>query len=76
MLTKHYKLAFGSFLDKPGMPFILTDKKHFANPCRNGDDDEDDDCGKTYLFRHSLNFTSDTRAFFEKVYKVSGRGLS
>ncbi|CAG9773873.1 unnamed protein product [Ceutorhynchus assimilis] len=62
-LTKHYKLAYGSFLDKPGMPFIWTDKDKYENPCQTGAEK----CEKTYLFKHSLNFTDNMSLFFEQV---------
>ncbi|XP_050298724.1 integrin beta-nu-like [Anthonomus grandis grandis] len=62
-LTKHYKLAYGSFLDKPGMPFMFTDERSRNNPCRG----ENAKCDSTYLFKHSLNFTDDMSKFFEQV---------
>ncbi|XP_076272322.1 integrin beta-nu-like isoform X1 [Rhynchophorus ferrugineus] len=62
-LTKNYKLAYGSFLDKPGMPFTLTDPDNFKNPCNT----EKLTCDSTYLFKHTLNFTRDANEFFKAV---------
>uniref|UniRef100_A0AAR5QAY3 Integrin beta n=1 Tax=Dendroctonus ponderosae TaxID=77166 RepID=A0AAR5QAY3_DENPD len=63
-LTKHYKLAFGSFLDKPGMPYILVDPAQYQNPCRSSREER---CDQTYLFKHSLNFTEEISQFFQQV---------
>ncbi|KAF7282673.1 hypothetical protein GWI33_002143 [Rhynchophorus ferrugineus] len=62
-LTKNYKLAYGSFLDKPGMPFTLTSPDNFENPCNT----DKLKCNPTYLFKHTLNFTSNTDEFFKAV---------
>ncbi|KAL1498165.1 hypothetical protein ABEB36_009007 [Hypothenemus hampei] len=63
-LTRHYKLAFGSFLDKPGMPFIWTDSEKLENPCKTEDNAV---CEQTYLFKHSLSFTNNTDEFFSHL---------
>ncbi|KAJ8929814.1 hypothetical protein NQ314_017411 [Rhamnusium bicolor] len=63
-LTKNYRLAYGSFLDKIGMPFYFTAPESFDNPCLNL---LLDDCEKGYLFRHRLGFTKDTGKFAEEV---------
>ncbi|XP_030751818.1 integrin beta-nu-like isoform X2 [Sitophilus oryzae] len=62
-LTKNYKLAFGSFLDKPGMPFALTDMENLINPCKW----EMEICNPNYLFKHILNFTHSSDKFSEAV---------
>lgn len=62
-LTLHYRLAYGSFLDKPGMPFIYTDQKNRDNPCLT----DTEKCEEAYLFKHRLNFTSNIESFFEEV---------
>ncbi|XP_057655947.1 integrin beta-3-like isoform X3 [Diorhabda carinulata] len=62
-LTENYKLAYGTFVDKPGMPFYFTDKKSLENPCYNSGVS----CEKGYLFKHWLDFTQDSEAFLKKV---------
>ncbi|XP_056639395.1 integrin beta-nu-like isoform X1 [Diorhabda sublineata] len=62
-LTENYKLAYGTFVDKPGMPFYFTDKKSLENPCHNSGVS----CEKGYLFKHWLDFTQDSEAFLKKV---------
>ncbi|XP_060523275.1 integrin beta-nu-like [Cylas formicarius] len=62
-LTLNYKLAYGSFLDKPALPFFYTDEKNMNNPCMS----ESQKCERGYLFRHRLNFTKNTGRFFDKV---------
>ncbi|XP_030751833.1 integrin beta-nu-like isoform X2 [Sitophilus oryzae] len=64
-LTTNYKLAFGSFLDKPGMPFTQTDEQHLKNPCRW----DGAECNPSYLFKHILNFTHSSDRFFKAVNK-------
>ncbi|KAJ8946346.1 hypothetical protein NQ318_004236 [Aromia moschata] len=63
-LTKNYKLAYGSFLDKIAMPFYFMAPESFYNPCLNL---LIDDCEPGYLFKHRLNFTKDAESFAEKV---------
>uniref|UniRef100_A0A6P7G622 Integrin beta n=1 Tax=Diabrotica virgifera virgifera TaxID=50390 RepID=A0A6P7G622_DIAVI len=62
-LTKHYKLAFGSFGDKPAMPFYYTDEESTRNPCSK----VMDTCAPGYSFRHHLNFTAKTEDFLDVV---------
>ncbi|CAG9858308.1 unnamed protein product [Phyllotreta striolata] len=62
-LTKNYKLAYGSFVDKPGMPFYLTAPFFYDNPCSI----ELGNCEKGYLFKHRLDFTNNFTKFLEKV---------
>lgn len=62
-LTSNYRVAFGSFADKPIMPYIWPG--HEENPCA----PEQFTCEPTYVFRHRLNFTSNTNEFIEGVQK-------
>nr|XP_023029296.1 integrin beta-nu-like isoform X1 [Leptinotarsa decemlineata] len=62
-LTKNYKLAYGSFMDKTDMPFYFTDPESLNNPCYS----LLKKCEKGYLFRHRLNFTDNTNKFSEVV---------
>ncbi|XP_066140653.1 integrin beta-nu-like [Euwallacea fornicatus] len=66
-LTKHYKLAFGSFLDKPGMPLIMTAPSKINNPCEQTEEGSPVCQTKAWLFKHSLNFTDKMSDFFEVV---------
>ncbi|XP_066260360.1 integrin beta-nu-like [Euwallacea similis] len=68
-LTKHYKLAFGSFLDKPGMPVIMTAPSKIDNPCEQTEDNIPACQTKAWLFKHSLNFTDNMSDFFDVVGK-------
>ncbi|XP_018575125.1 integrin beta-nu [Anoplophora glabripennis] len=63
-LTKNYKLAFGSFLDKVGMPFYLTAPDNFDNPCFTF---SEEGCETGYLFKHKLSFTGNIDQFIEMV---------
>lgn len=62
-LTENYRLAYGSFMDKTGMPFYIS------GICEN----IAGDCEQGYLFKHRLNFTRDTQLFTEKVHKLLHR---
>ncbi|KAG5879217.1 hypothetical protein JTB14_026715 [Gonioctena quinquepunctata] len=62
-LTKNYKLAYGSFMDKTDMPFYFTDPENSNNPCLN----LLKTCEKGYLFRHRLDFSSDVDTFSKKI---------
>lgn len=55
-LTENYRLAYGSFMDKTGIPFYIN------NICQ-----DFMDCEAGYLFRHRLNFTRNTKLFTDKV---------
>lgn len=62
-LTQNYKIAFGSYIDKPTMPFYFTDAEQAANPCKLNKET----CKPGYLFKHSLNFTNKVDDFIEEV---------
>ncbi|KXJ82792.1 hypothetical protein RP20_CCG011337 [Aedes albopictus] len=62
-LTENYRLGFGSFIDKPVMPFIQTEKDRVLNPCST----ERDVCEPTYGFRHRLEITKNINQFIEKL---------
>ncbi|CAH2003378.1 unnamed protein product [Acanthoscelides obtectus] len=62
-LTKNYRLAYGSFLDKTAMPFYFTDAQRYENPCLNSEYN----CETGYLFKHKLDFTPDMEKFIQKV---------
>uniref|UniRef100_A0A1B0DC03 Integrin beta n=1 Tax=Phlebotomus papatasi TaxID=29031 RepID=A0A1B0DC03_PHLPP len=62
-LTENYRLGFGSFADKPKMPFIFPNEKYVDNPCA----PEKEVCEPAYGFRHRLSFTENIERFVEKV---------
>lgn len=61
--STNYKLGYGSFADKPAMPFIMTDAKNLHNPCSL----ERGECESTYSYRHRLSLTNDVQKFISRV---------
>ncbi|XP_063916638.1 integrin beta-nu-like isoform X2 [Zophobas morio] len=64
-LTKNYHIAFGSYIDKPEVPYYLTDPTNRDNPCNI----DGGTCEKGYVFKHRINFTNYVKMFIEKVTK-------
>ncbi|XP_058450991.1 integrin beta-nu isoform X1 [Malaya genurostris] len=62
-LTENYGLGFGSFIDKPIMPFVQTEEHRLKNPCSI----EKQVCEPTYGFRHRLQITNNIDGFIEKL---------
>lgn len=60
-LTENFRLGFGSFADKPIMPFINPGSEE--NPCNL----VHDVCLPTYGFKHKLGLTENIQQFVEKV---------
>lgn len=60
-LTENFRLGFGSFADKPIMPFINPGSEQ--NPC----DLVHEECLPTYGFKHKLGLTDDIQQFVLKV---------
>lgn len=60
-LTENFRLGFGSFADKPTMPFINPGSEE--NPCKL----VHDKCLPTYGFKHKLGLTDDIQRFVAKV---------
>lgn len=60
-LTENFRLGFGSFADKPIMPFINPGSEE--NPCKL----VHDKCLPTYGFKHKLGLTDDIQQFVSKV---------
>ncbi|XP_035783330.1 integrin beta-nu-like isoform X1 [Anopheles albimanus] len=69
-LTANYRLGFGSFADKPAMPFIQSEPHRLANPCYS----ENEQCEPTYGFRHRLRISSDINSFIEQVKQSNVTG--
>ncbi|KAK2584328.1 hypothetical protein KPH14_006719 [Odynerus spinipes] len=59
--TTNFRLGFGSYADKPLMPFIFPG--HEENPCKS----EHATCAPLYAFRHHLALTGDVNQFVRKV---------
>lgn len=57
-----FRLGFGSFAEKPIMPFISMDKGRRANPCSV----EEVACEPTYAYKHHLSLTNKVTS--SKVY--------
>ncbi|XP_038222771.1 integrin beta-nu [Zerene cesonia] len=66
-LTDNFRLGFGSFAEKPVMPFISVDPGRRANPCTV----EEEDCEATYSYKHHLSLTNTVNAFIESVNSSS-----
>ncbi|XP_049875647.1 integrin beta-nu [Pectinophora gossypiella] len=66
-LTDNFKLGFGSFAEKPLMPFISMDPRRKANPCAV----EEEACEATYSYRHHLSLTNQVTDFIQNVNRSS-----
>uniref|UniRef100_A0A672SKA3 Integrin beta n=1 Tax=Sinocyclocheilus grahami TaxID=75366 RepID=A0A672SKA3_SINGR len=64
-LTSKFRLGFGSFVEKPVLPFIKITREELANPCRS----VDYECLPTFGYRHLLSLTSSTDKFNEIISK-------
>ncbi|KAG6445119.1 hypothetical protein O3G_MSEX003745 [Manduca sexta] len=62
-LTDNFRLGFGSFAEKPIMPFISVDERRRANPCSV----EEEACEATYSFKHHLSLTNQVNEFINEV---------
>jgi integrin beta 1 len=60
-LTENFRLGFGSFADKPVMPFISPGSED--NPCKL----EHETCRPTYGFKHKLKLTDNVQKFIQRV---------
>ncbi|XP_023937152.2 integrin beta-nu isoform X1 [Bicyclus anynana] len=66
-LTDNFRLGFGSFAEKPIMPFISVDPRRLENPCAV----EEEACEATYSYKHHLSLTNQVNEFIEKVNRSS-----
>ncbi|XP_066503250.1 integrin beta-6 [Hoplias malabaricus] len=64
-LTSKFRLGFGSFVEKPVLPYIKITPEELDNPCRS----VDYVCLPTFGFRHILTLTSSTEKFNEIISK-------
>ncbi|XP_063975895.1 integrin beta-nu-like [Diachasmimorpha longicaudata] len=59
--TENVRLGFGSYADKPLMPYVFPG--HEDNPCRS----EGSVCAPLYSFKHHLTLSDDIRRFIQQV---------
>ncbi|KAK9410663.1 integrin beta-6 [Crotalus adamanteus] len=64
-LASSFQMGFGSFVEKPVLPFINTLTEELQNPCRN----YALDCLPTFGYKHVLSLTNDSERFNEIVKK-------
>ncbi|XP_076243950.1 integrin beta-nu [Calliopsis andreniformis] len=68
MFTSNYRLGFGTYADKPVMPFLFPG--HEDNPCKS----QHAVCSPVYCFRHHLKLTNDIQHFITEVNRSSVTG--
>uniref|UniRef100_A0A7N6BN44 Integrin beta n=1 Tax=Anabas testudineus TaxID=64144 RepID=A0A7N6BN44_ANATE len=62
-LTSKLRIGFGSFVEKPVLPYIWVTEKELANPCRT----LGQACLPTFGYKHVLSLTSSTDKFNEII---------
>ncbi|XP_045475897.1 integrin beta-nu-like [Harmonia axyridis] len=67
-ISEHFKIAFGSYVDKLRMPFSFTNPDNIENPCNHTPEGH---CAKSYLLKHIQNFTNNVELFAREVRKKS-----
>ncbi|XP_037549036.1 integrin beta-6 [Nematolebias whitei] len=65
-LTSKFRMGFGSFVEKPVLPFIHIKEEDLINPCS---DIPGMTCLPTFGYKHGLSLTSSTDKFKEIVSK-------
>ncbi|XP_055329594.1 integrin beta pat-3-like [Paramacrobiotus metropolitanus] len=65
-VTDDFRLGFGTFVDKPTLPFIHTVRSDPSPACAG--------CDFAYSFRHRMNLTSETGQFQELMRKTRTAG--
>uniref|UniRef100_A0A8C5QYT6 Integrin beta n=1 Tax=Leptobrachium leishanense TaxID=445787 RepID=A0A8C5QYT6_9ANUR len=64
-LTSNFHMGFGSFVEKPVLPFIKTNPKELENPCLS----VSFNCLPTFGYKHVLSLTNHAQNFNEIVQK-------
>ncbi|KAK1165722.1 integrin beta-6 isoform X1 [Acipenser oxyrinchus oxyrinchus] len=62
-LTSNFRLGFGSFVEKPVLPFIRKTPEELKNPCK----DVDQFCLPTFGYKHVLPLTDSAERFNEII---------
>ncbi|KAM6943427.1 integrin beta-6 [Xenentodon cancila] len=65
MLTSKFRMGFGSFVEKPVLPFVKVTEQELINPCSN----IGLTCQPTFGYKHVLSLTSETNRFNEIIAK-------
>uniref|UniRef100_A0A3P8UKV5 Integrin beta n=1 Tax=Cynoglossus semilaevis TaxID=244447 RepID=A0A3P8UKV5_CYNSE len=63
ILTSKFRMGFGSFVEKPTLPFIKITEEQLANPCSS----VATTCLPTFGYKHILSLTSSTDKFNEII---------
>ncbi|CAH2305600.1 integrin beta-6 [Pelobates cultripes] len=63
-LTSNFHIGFGSFVEKPVLPFIKIGPEDLKNPCRMVSD-----CLPTFGYKHVLSLTNHAQSFNDIVKK-------
>ncbi|XP_034536798.1 integrin beta-6 [Notolabrus celidotus] len=66
-LTSKFRMGFGSFVEKPVLPFIKITEEELVDPCRG----TRYTCVPTFGYKHVLSLTSKTDEFNEIIRKQS-----
>lgn len=66
LITKDFRIGFGSFVDKTVMPYVSTVARKLKEPC--------DKCAPPYGFRNDLPLTKEVDRFRRKVQKANVSG--
>ncbi|MED6289527.1 hypothetical protein CHARACLAT_003744 [Characodon lateralis] len=64
-LTSKFRMGFGSFVEKPVLPYIKITEESLANPCS----DVGQSCLPTFGYKHVLSLTSRTSSFNDIIAK-------
>ncbi|KAM7405943.1 hypothetical protein PAMP_000353 [Pampus punctatissimus] len=64
-LTSKFRMGFGSFVEKPVLPFITITEEELANPCSG----VGSTCLPTFGYKHVLSLTSSTDKFNKIIAK-------
>ncbi|XP_074995676.1 integrin beta-7-like, partial [Calonectris borealis] len=69
-VTSSVRIGFGSFVDKPVLPYVNTVPTKLGNPCP----ERGEPCDPPVAFRHLLSLTPDGQEFTQRVgrQRVSG----
>ena len=70
-LTSSLQMGFGSFVDKPVMPFINTLPERLENPCiTSGNPTGKNGCETPYLFKNTFSLSDNIDEFIAAVQKA------
>lgn len=59
LITSNYRLGFGSFVDKPAMPYVSTVPEKLLHPCP--------ECEAPYGFRNNMPLSTNVSKFTQEV---------